>query len=144
MDLSILFESLTITQNQFLVPCVRLPNDEIIAITLDVASEEYRPILLIEKIMKGEDLRVEDLNQAKGEEYRHSNLKGSKESKSDEILNSQFTETYYICGKSGNQANKYKRKNEENMKGSRKSKFQGKCNDCGLCGHLSRDLWKNE
>jgi hypothetical protein len=42
---------------------------------LDVASEEYRPILSIEKRMRVEDLTVEDLDQAKGEDYRHLNLK---------------------------------------------------------------------
>jgi hypothetical protein len=47
---------------------------------LDVASEEYRPILSIEKRMRVEDLTVEDLDQAKGEDYRHLNLKGNSES----------------------------------------------------------------
>jgi hypothetical protein len=45
---SALFETLTWIQNQFLGPGVRLPKDEIIAIILDVASEEYRPILSVE------------------------------------------------------------------------------------------------
>jgi hypothetical protein len=37
-----------------------------------------------------------------------------------------------------------KKKNEENIKDSRNYKFQGKCNNCGLRGHLSRDLWEKE
>jgi hypothetical protein len=50
MKPSELFETLTSIQNQFLVPVKRLPKDEIIAIILDVASEEYRPILALERI----------------------------------------------------------------------------------------------
>jgi hypothetical protein len=41
MNPSELFETLTSIQNQFLGPGKRLPKDEIIAIILDVASEEY-------------------------------------------------------------------------------------------------------
>jgi hypothetical protein len=40
MDLSELFETLNSIQNQFLGPGKRLPKDKIIAIILDVASEE--------------------------------------------------------------------------------------------------------
>jgi hypothetical protein len=60
-------------QNHFLGPGDRLPKDEIIAIILDVASEEYRPILSVERRMKGEDLTVEDLERAMCEEYRQLN-----------------------------------------------------------------------
>jgi hypothetical protein len=41
MNPSELFETLTSIQNQFLDPGKKLPKDEIIAIILDVASEEY-------------------------------------------------------------------------------------------------------
>jgi hypothetical protein len=41
MNPSDLFETLTSIQNQFLGPGKRLPKDEIIAIILDVVSEEY-------------------------------------------------------------------------------------------------------
>ena len=47
MDPSILFETLTSIQNQFLGPGKRLPADELIAIVLDVATEEYRPCLTV-------------------------------------------------------------------------------------------------
>jgi hypothetical protein len=40
---------------------------------LDVASKEYRPILSIERKMKGEDLTVEDLELAIIEEHRQIN-----------------------------------------------------------------------
>jgi gag-polypeptide of LTR copia-type len=70
---SALLETLNSIQNQILGPGVRLPKDEIIAIILDVASEEYRPILSVERRMNGEDLTVEDLERAMCEEYRQLN-----------------------------------------------------------------------
>jgi hypothetical protein len=45
MNPSELFETLTSIQNQFLGLGKRLTKDKIIAIILDVASEEYQPIL---------------------------------------------------------------------------------------------------
>jgi hypothetical protein len=49
---SALFETLTSIQNVFLSPGVRIPKDEIIAIILDVASEEYQPIPSVKRRMK--------------------------------------------------------------------------------------------
>jgi hypothetical protein len=42
-------------------PGNRLPADEINAIVLDVATEEYRPCLTVERKLKGDMLTVEDL-----------------------------------------------------------------------------------
>jgi hypothetical protein len=70
MNPSELFETLTSIQNQFLGPGKRLPIEEIIAIILDVPSEEYQPILALERRLKGEDLTVEDMEKAIFEEYR--------------------------------------------------------------------------
>jgi hypothetical protein len=97
---SALFETLTSIQNQFLGPGVRLPKDEIIAIILDVASEEYQPILLVERRMKGEDLTVEDLERVMCEEYRQLNQAYTKKvvDNSETFL---FLGACYNCGKSG-------------------------------------------
>jgi hypothetical protein len=56
---SALFETLTLIQNQFL----GFPKDEIMSIILYVASEEYRPLLSVERRIKGEDLSVKDLER---------------------------------------------------------------------------------
>jgi hypothetical protein len=49
MDPSILFETLTSIQNQFLGPGKSLPADEIVAIVVNVATEEYRSCLTAER-----------------------------------------------------------------------------------------------
>jgi gag-polypeptide of LTR copia-type/Zinc knuckle len=138
---SALFETLTSIQNQFLGPGVRLPKDEIIAIVLDVASEEYRPILSVERRMKGEDLTVEDLERAMYEEYRQLYQAYHKkvEDNSETLL---FLGVCYHCGKSGHRANECKVKIDE--QGNRSNKFLGKCNNCGLRGHTSKICWEKE
>jgi hypothetical protein len=69
MNPTVVFETLTAIQNQYLGPGKKLPQDKLIAIILDVATEEYRPILSVERRMKGELLTVDDLENAMMEEY---------------------------------------------------------------------------
>jgi hypothetical protein len=49
-----IFETLTSIQNQFQNPGKKLLQDKLIAIKLDVATKGYRPILAVERRMKGE------------------------------------------------------------------------------------------
>jgi hypothetical protein len=49
MNHTVVFETLTAIQNQYLGPAKILLQDELIAIILDVATEEYRPILSVER-----------------------------------------------------------------------------------------------
>jgi hypothetical protein len=141
MNQSELFETLTSIQNQFLGPGKRLPKDEIIAIILDVASEEYQRILAVERRLKGEDLTVEDMKKAMCEEYRQSKRTYMKKIDSDsEVL--LFTGVCYNCGKSGHCANDCKKKND--CQGTKKAKFLGKCNNCGIRGHTGKDCWEKE
>ncbi len=96
MDPSILFVTLTCIKNQYLGPGKHLPADEIIAITLDVATEEYRPCLTVERKLNGDMLTVEDLERAMIEEYqqltRAQFCKGTNEG---ELLLFQFQGTCY-------------------------------------------------
>jgi hypothetical protein len=95
-----LFETLTSIQNQVLGSGKRLPKDENIAIILDVASEEYQPILAVERRLKRKDLTVEDMEKAMCKEYRQSDRAYMKKIESDsEVL--LFTGVCYNCGKSG-------------------------------------------
>ena len=69
MDPSILFETLTSIQKQYLGPGKSLPKEELIAIILDVAIDEYRASLTVEIRMKGESLTVEDLENVMNKEF---------------------------------------------------------------------------
>jgi hypothetical protein len=69
-DPSILFEQLTSIKNQFLGPSKQLDEDELIAIILDVATEEYHAILTVEQKIKGDALTVNDLERVMSKEFR--------------------------------------------------------------------------
>jgi hypothetical protein len=72
MDPSPLFERLTSIQNQYLGSGKRLDKDQLIAIILDIHTEEYHAILTIERKIKGDFLTVEDLERLMTEEYRQN------------------------------------------------------------------------
>jgi hypothetical protein len=69
-DPSILYEQLTSIKNQFLGPSKQLDEDELIAIILDVATEEYHAILTVEQKIKGDALTVNDLERVMSKEFR--------------------------------------------------------------------------
>jgi hypothetical protein len=61
---SILFEQLTLIQNQYLGPGKRFNKDKLNSkIILSVATEEYRGILTVQRKLKGDSLAVEDLER---------------------------------------------------------------------------------
>jgi gag-polypeptide of LTR copia-type len=78
MNPTVVFETLTAIQNQYLGPGKKLLQDKLIAIILDIATEEYRPILSVERRMKGKLLTVDDLENAMMEEYRQLTRNQSK------------------------------------------------------------------
>jgi hypothetical protein len=61
MDPDLIFEQLTSIQNQYLGPEKRLNKDELIALILDIATDEYKATLTVERKMKGDKLTVEYL-----------------------------------------------------------------------------------
>ena len=136
---SILFESLTTIQNQYLGSGNRLPKDELIPIILDVATDEYRPVLTVIRKMRGQDLTVEDLEDSMNEEYRQINKGKSRriEENQGELLLTAFQGLCYKCGKPGHRANQCQSKGLSR-------RFTGKCGSCGKVGHKSKDCWLKE
>jgi hypothetical protein len=83
MDPSLLFERLISIQNLYLGPGKILDKEESIAIILDVATEEYRTILTIERKIKGDFLTIEDSERVMTKEYRQ-NTRNQQHTSSDE------------------------------------------------------------
>jgi predicted Zn-ribbon and HTH transcriptional regulator len=108
MDPALIFEQLTSIQNQYLGPGKRLDKDELIALILDIATDEYKATLTVERKMKGEKLTVEDLELAMTEEYRQNsrNKMNTFTSKGEMLLMNQGV--CYNCGKPGHRANECK------------------------------------
>ena len=106
MDPAILFEKLTAIQSQFLGPGKRLDKEELIAIILDVATDEYRAILTVERKIKGDLLTVDDLERVMNEEYQQ-NARNHKSTSCNEgeMLLFQNPGVCYNCGKLGHRAN---------------------------------------
>jgi Zinc knuckle len=133
MDPSLLFERLTLIQNQYLGPGKRLDKEELIAIALDVATEEYCAILAVERKIKGDLLTVEDLERVMTEEFRqNARYYGRSSAKEGEMLLFQNLGACYNCGKNGHRANKCTAKRNNNQNFRNHKNFPGECGTCGL------------
>jgi hypothetical protein len=145
MDPSLLFEQLTLIQNQYLGPGKRLDKEELIAIVLDVATEEYCAILTVERKIRSDSLTVEDLESVMTEEFRqNARYYGRTSAKEGEMLLFQNLGACYNCGKNGHRANKRTAKRNNNQYFRHQKNFPGKCGTCGLRGHTTKDCWTRE
>jgi hypothetical protein len=144
-DPSTLSEQLTSIQNQFLGPGKRLDKDELIAIILDVATEEYRAILTVEQKIKGDSLIVDDLERVMSKEFRQLTRNQVRPSVQEgEMLLFQNSGACYNCGKLGHRANECTARKSTGQNQRKNTRFQGKCGTCGLKGHTSKDFWTRE
>ena len=132
---TILFETLTSIQNHYLGPGKKLPKEERIVIILDVATEEPRPTLSVERRMKGESLTFEDLENAMMEEYQQMtrNHLTSSGTEGEMLLIGQGI--CYSCGSPGNHANECPKRRDQTKNQTRTHRFQGTCSTCGVKGH---------
>jgi hypothetical protein len=115
------------------------------AIILDVATEEYRAILTVERKIKGDSLTVDDLERVMSEEFRQ--LTGNQvflSTQEGEILLFQHPGACYYCGKLGHCANECTARKNNGHNQRKNTRFQGKCGTCGLKGNTSEDFWTRE
>jgi len=142
-DPSLLFEELNGIEERYMTPGNKIDEAELIAIVLDVATDEYQAVLTAEQRRMGDELTLYDLENAMFQYYRQMNRnkidkKASREE--GEVLLSAFQGVCYRCGKEGHRANQC-----NNNKGSKnRGRVNLHCNHCGKLGHIASNCWFKE
>jgi hypothetical protein len=122
-----------------------LDKEELIAIILDVADEEYRAILTVKRKIKGDSLTVDDLERVMSEEFRQLTRNQVRPSvQEDEMLLFKNPGACYNCGKLGHRANECTARKNSDQNQRKITRFQGKCGTCGMKWHASKDCWTRE
>jgi hypothetical protein len=107
--------------------------------------------LTSEKRTKGDDLTMDDLEDAMNQLWRQGGGSQKKDTSDDggEMMLAAFGGTCYNCQEKGHRANqcpkKYKPSNGNHIvSGDTRGKFKGECNNCGKIGHKKSDCWQLE
>jgi len=142
-DPSLLFEKLAAIQDRFLAPGMKIEEDELIAVVLDIAPIEYQSVLTSEQIIKKDALTLMDLEIVMGQHYRQINRKKSmRKAIDDELILSAFGGICFHCGKKGHRANQCPNRGEsDGNEEKKKPKSFKKCLKCGKRGHLAKECW---
>jgi hypothetical protein len=140
-----LFENLKSIENRFASTTTKVTEAELIAAALRrAAPSKYRAVLSCEQSLKGNALKLDDLEKAMTRQWRQERSSQHKDDESDddeggEVSLSAFQGNCFKCKQKGHRADNCPKKNKgmpnggNNQKG--KSKFSGKCFNCGKAGH---------
>jgi Reverse transcriptase (RNA-dependent DNA polymerase)/Zinc knuckle len=143
-DPAVLFETLAAIEDQY-DGVGMIDESDLIAIVLDVATDDYQAVLTAEQSSKGEDLTLNDLEMVMNQHYRQLNRRKNMKKINDdgEMLLIGANVTCYNCGKNGHMANKCPA--QEKTNGSKDDKRTSKkCLNCNMKGHLAKDCWFKE
>jgi Zinc knuckle len=85
-----------------------IDKSDLIAIVLDVATDDYQAVLTVEQSSKGEDLTLNDLDMVMNQHYCNLNCRKKMKKINDDgkMLLIGANVTCYNCGKNGHMANK--------------------------------------
>lgn len=144
---STLFEQISSIRNRFNKGTRKVDEEELIATVLEKAPKEYQAVLTCEQRVKGNAVKLEDLEDAMTEHYRVIEAVEDNEDEGDDIALSAFNGTCYKCGFKGHRAkdcrvDKSKWKKNSNSNKPRSSRM--KCYQCGKPGHRQVDCWERE
>ena len=141
-DPATLFEQLSVVRNKYNSPSstAQLSKEELIAVIIDAAHEDYQSVLTAEQRRLGTSIELADLQSVMNQQWRALQGSNSGEDEDGEELNlSAFNGVCFKCGKKGHKANEC-RSNIKRTGG----KFNGKCHHCGKKGHMAKDCWQKE
>jgi len=130
---STLFEQLSAIQNHYNTATRQINEEDLIAVVLDAAPDEYKSILTSEQRLKGNRLKLGDLEEVMNQHWQQTvnGHQGSANGSGKEVALSAFAGTCFNCNKKGHKASDCRAKGGAGKGG----KFSGKCNNCGKVGH---------
>ena len=146
-DPATLFEQLSGIKNRYNTTSTRISTEELLAVIIDSAHEDYQSVLTSEQRRLGTAITMGDLQSAMNQQWRATH--GGAHNKNDgveEMNLSAFNGECYKCGKQGHRANdcKSKGKGRGKMNGKSGQKFKGECFHCGKKGHRETDCWQKD
>ena len=134
-DPATLFEQLSAIENQYNTATQQIDEEDMIATVISAAPTEYKPTVSAEQRLKGNQLKLQDLEEAMSQYWRQSGNSMRKTNEDDyEVGLSAFKGKCYKCQKFGHKASDCKTK----------IKFKGNCSNCGKQGHKAVDCWEKE
>jgi Reverse transcriptase (RNA-dependent DNA polymerase) len=135
-DPSILFETLAAIEDQY-DGIGAVSETDLIAIVLDVATDEYQAVLTGEQRAKGDDLSLNDLELIMRQHYRQINRsKTNRRSDVGEVL---------LTASGTKQPYKLKQgQTEKNNENDSQKRIDRKCLNCGKKGHFAANCWYKE
>jgi hypothetical protein len=127
-DPAVLFETLTAIEDQY-DGVGMIDESDLIAIVLDVATDDKQAVLTADQSSKGEDLTLNDLEMVMKQHYWQLNCRENMKKINDDgkMLFIGANVTWYNCGMNGHMANK--RPAQEKAKGFKDDKRINKI-DC--------------
>jgi hypothetical protein len=155
-DLAVIFEQIGSIENWYMDGTRMIPEEELIAVVLSTAPEEYVPILMMEQRIRGNALSLEDLESAMTIHYRklypREGLDDCNSKDGNKIGLLAFNGVCFKCGKTGHKANNCNQKNANGTpnkftaggKSGGNPHMNLQCHGCGKTGHITKNCWEKE
>mmetsp|Transcript_18815 Transcript_18815/g.23344 ORF Transcript_18815/g.23344 Transcript_18815/m.23344 type:complete len:1201 (+) Transcript_18815:436-4038(+) len=139
-----LFEQISAIENKFNTKNRKIEEEELIAVVMAAAPEQYASALTSEIRRQGSNLSLSDLEEVMDEQWRQTSAT-SDATESEEIGLTTFGGTCYHCHETGHKANECPKKAQRGHQGWHgRSKFKGNCRSCGKAGHKAANCWRDE